>query len=279
MRKLYVGPVGFCSGVQSAVEGIYKLLKEGKKVYTDGEIVHNEKVMKRLIESGLHFVEFTDSKDSIFAIRAHGLRPERRKELEEKYEVVDFTCPIVDSLFRLAHKKSLEGWYIVVFGKPEHPEMVAISGYFSDGKVTQEPEILEHDKILIISQTTSQKDRFYDFIEKMKKLNNDKNVRYIDTICRYTVEREEVVKKLSEICDLVIVVGGKKSANTKKLYDVAKEKTNALHVEDLEELKKYYLENFESLGLISGTSTSIEDVEEIVDYLKSLGFNLSDFPK
>ncbi len=279
MKKLYVGPVGFCSGVQNAVDGIQKILKDGKKVYTDGEIVHNERVMKRLIESGLHFGEYPQSKDSIFAIRAHGLRPEKRKSLQELYEVVDYTCPIVESLFKLAHKKSLEGWYIAVFGKPEHPEMVAISGYFVDGKVTQEPEVVEREKILIISQTTSQKDKFYNFVDRMKELNKNKDVKFIDTICRYTVDREDSARELSKMCDLVIVVGGKNSANTKKLYDVAKERTKALHIESLEELKKYDLENFENVGVISGTSTSKEDVEEIILYLNSLGFILSDTPK
>ena len=137
MRIIVAEDVGFCFGVKRAVERVKELLLRGEKVYTDGDIVHNPLVMKELEELGLRKIDGIpkDSKNSIFVVRAHGLPPHKLSYYREHFkEIIDLTCPIVKNLFKRAADASKKG-KVVVFGKKDHPEMMALSGYVPDGRV------------------------------------------------------------------------------------------------------------------------------------------------
>jgi len=278
MPNVIIGPVGFCFGVERAVEKVKELLREGKNVVTDGEIVHNKNVMNHLKNLGLMVEEDVGFKDTIFVVRAHGLPPKVLSEISKKYQIIDLTCPIVLNVFRLAEKLRADGFKIVAYGNPNHAEMIALKGHIEDAIITKTPVRIEPGRWAIISQTTSSKDGYEHFVKVMKTLNPDAEFNIYNTICNVTIEREDIAKKFGEMCDLTIVIGGKNSSNTKKLYEIALEKNGkALHVEDIEELKSLISVNSKlseilsnpnsKIGILSGTSTSNNDANNIVKYI------------
>ncbi len=270
--EIIAGQYGFCFGVDNAVSKIIYLLNKGENLFTDGEVVHNKNVFEELKRLGL---KYSPQENGTFVVRAHGLPPEKLNEISKKYKVIDLTCPIVQSLFALGKKLSNDGYKVVAFGKKEHAEMVAFVGHVKNSLVTTEPLSLPDNKIAIISQTTSSSEKFALFIEEMRKLNGDKEIKVINTICNVTIEREEQAKKLAQICDFVVVVGGKNSSNTKKLFEIASNYGKAVHIESINEINEIEEMLFREkskdktikIGLISGTSTYSKDVEHILKYL------------
>ncbi|MEJ5258215.1 MAG: bifunctional 4-hydroxy-3-methylbut-2-enyl diphosphate reductase/30S ribosomal protein S1 [Fervidobacterium sp.] len=272
--KILIGPYGFCFGVERAVDNVIALLGKGEKLFTDGEIVHNKNVISHLRNLGL---KLEPVEDGIFVIRAHGLPPKIAQEIAKNHKILDLTCPIVLNVFKLAEKLNSQGFGIVVFGKSDHAEMIALKGHVQSAIITKEPLKVDLKKIALLSQTTSPTDDFYTFVKEMKELNSDVEISVYNTICNVTTERENAAKRLSKICDLVIVVGGKNSSNTRKLYDIASKGTLTLHAEDLKEFEevlksKVELESIISnenstIGVLSGTSTSQSDVNALVKYI------------
>ncbi|ABS61080.1 bifunctional 4-hydroxy-3-methylbut-2-enyl diphosphate reductase/30S ribosomal protein S1 [Fervidobacterium nodosum] len=271
--EIIVGQYGFCFGVDNAVREIIDHLNKGENLFTDGEVVHNKNVLEELKRLGL---KYSPQENGTFVVRAHGLPPEKLNEISKNYKVIDLTCPIVQNLFALGKKLSKEGYKVVAFGKKDHAEMVAFAGHVKNSLVTTEPLPLLDNKIAIISQTTSSSEKFALFIEEMKKLNKGKEIKVINTICKVTIEREEQAKKLAQICNFVVVVGGKNSSNTKKLFEIAYNYGKAVHIESINEINEIEEMLFREkskdiqtikIGLISGTSTYSKDVEHILKYL------------
>jgi len=270
------GPNGFCFGVENAVNEIIKRLKKGEKLFTNGEVVHNKNVLEKLKTLGL---KYEPEKDAIFVVRAHGLPPEEIERINKNHKIIDLTCPIVNNNFKLGVKLEQEGYRVVAFGKKNHPEMIALSGHVKNSIVTMEPFVVPDDKIAIISQTTSSQEDFFEFVEKMKEKNLGKEIKVINTICKVTVERENAAKQLAKLCNLVIVVGGKNSSNTRKLFQISTKYTRTLHVEGVYELEQelktpeiseIFKKNNSStlkIGLISGTSTDSKDVDDVFYYI------------
>ncbi|MGC8901762.1 MAG: bifunctional 4-hydroxy-3-methylbut-2-enyl diphosphate reductase/30S ribosomal protein S1 [Fervidobacterium sp.] len=273
--EIIKGPYGFCFGVENAVKSVTEHLKKGELLFTDGELVHNKNVLQQLKTLGLKYIEneFGDIKQGTFVVRAHGLPPEKLSKAAERFRILNLTCPIVERLFELGKNLSSSGYKVVVFGKKNHAEMVAFLGYVRDAIITLEPVQLSDKMIAIISQTTSPTEDFFAFVEKMKKINEGKEIRVINTICKVTSERENAAKFFGKNCELVIVVGGKHSSNTKKLFHISSQQGKSIHVEDVNELRNINIEDFFKgsqkirIGVISGTSTSLEDVEKVVKYL------------
>ncbi|HDG62079.1 MAG TPA: 4-hydroxy-3-methylbut-2-enyl diphosphate reductase, partial [Thermotoga sp.] len=174
MRIVVAEDVGFCFGVKRAVEHVKELLSKGEKVYTDGDIVHNPLVMKELEELGLKKINDIpeDSKNSIFVVRAHGLPPARINHYKKHFkEVVDLTCPIVEALFKKAKNASKKG-KVVVFGKRDHPEMKALSGYAPHALITLSPIPLKEEIVYIMAQTTAPLESFKEFVAEEIKMSD-----------------------------------------------------------------------------------------------------------
>jgi len=271
MRVKKAKDFGFCFGVERAVSEIVKLLDSGKAVVTDGDIVHNTRVMDFLKKRGLVVKKgFEDAKGDIFAIRAHGISPEKLKKINERFgNIADLTCPIVKSLFEKAHDCENAGYTVVVFGKDGHAEMEALKGYVKRPVIIKEPiKISGAMSVCVLSQTTSSWIEYKEFIAKLISMNfSIKEFRILNTICPVTVEREYETEKLSKECDLIIVVGGRHSANTGKLYRIARRNTKAIWIEDPEEIVNYSIDNLRCVGIVSGTSTPKEDVEKVYEIL------------
>ncbi len=295
MVNIILGPIGFCFGVSKAVEEIEKRLLKKEKLFSDGEVIHNKNVVEKLQQLGLVIekeragAELRSSNDvtgnnqetkRTFVVRAHGLPPKRIEEMGSEYRILDLTCPIVKNVFKLAEKLSNEGWQIVVFGKKDHAEMIALNGHVPTAIITSIPVHVEKEKIAILSQTTSPSEDFENFVRQMKYLNTGSQIEVYNTICNVTIERENAAKYLSDNCDILLIVGGKNSSNTKKLFEIGNQTGHAIHVEDTKEFKEIEKNKFSTMfnsakenkeivniGLISGTSTSVKDVSDLVRYI------------
>ncbi|HEW92493.1 MAG TPA: 4-hydroxy-3-methylbut-2-enyl diphosphate reductase [Thermotogaceae bacterium] len=286
MKITVASNVGFCFGVKKSIEITEKTLeKYGKlrNVYVTGDLVHNEKVMEYLINKGLKILHVGENKltdipeNSVIIIRAHGLPPDKISDLKSKFNlVIDTTCPIVRKMFEVAKDLLEEGRVLFVLGNKNHPEMVALKGhvkkvsFFSSidelKEFLDEKSINKDAKIALISQTTKDLRTFckaaYMLTERFKDL------KIVKTICDFTVDREREVKKLAMESDLVIVVGSNKSSNTRKLFNIARKFTSTLFVSGSAQLNDS-LEDFENIAIVSGTSTPINLIEEVVSFIKN----------
>ena len=267
MKIVVAKNIGFCFGVERAIRTVEELLDEGKKVVTDGEIVHNKQVMEQLTKKGLKVSsEMTDGE--VFVVRAHGIPKDRLEELKKIFpEVVDLTCPIVSQLFKTAQRYAKER-KVIVFGKEDHPEMVALRGY-APAIVTKVPFKFEEKKVVFLSQTTSSLEEYKEFVAAMIRMNEFEEAVFLNTICPVTVNREREVEELSKICDLSIVVGGKHSSNTGKLFRIASKHSKTIWIESPDELPADVVK-YGTGCVFSGTSTPNSLIENVVRKLKEM---------
>ncbi len=218
---------GFCFGVDRAVSATYAQAKESeKKLFTLGEIIHNEQVIADLKEKGVSVIEnlneINPETDKVI-IRAHGVSKDIYDELEaRKIEYLDCTCPYVKKIHHIVHEKFLEGYHIVVVGKSQHPEVIGINGWcentatilYEEQKCLQ--DLKKYDKMAVVAQTTIDKVKFYKIIKILKNYCNE--IQIFDTICSATSRRQDEAEKIAKDSDVMIVVGGKDSSNSKELY-------------------------------------------------------------
>lgn len=274
---------GFCYGVRRAVEGAENDIKNSiKKIYCLGEIVHNKEVVSELTEKGIRFINNISEADSTTIIRAHGIQKEVYKYAQENnIELRDYTCPNVLKIHRLVEMYANKGYAIILFGSKEHPENVGTISFCGDNYfvVESEKELYETidiinnariRKILTVSQTTFSLEKFYVF-EKILRRELLKEIELIieNTICKATEIRQKETEELSKRVDCMIIIGGKNSSNTKKLYDIAnKYCANSICIETEKEISAVDLKNLNKIGIMAGASTpqkSIEDVKKLLD--------------
>ena len=266
---------GFCFGVKRAVELAHKLSKEGLPVYTYGEIIHNESVIEELERSGVRVIDNLDElkklPEGILIIRSHGI-PESDYEKLESMGIIykDSTCPFVKKIHKLAAKySSEENTRVVIVGAAEHPEIIGIKGWCK-----KEPVIIEnppdaekyegnpYEKHVILAQTTFDLNKFQDIVEIFDKKSY--HIIVLNTICNATSERQTETDKLSREVDAMIVVGGKKSSNTKKLYDICiKNCANTYYIQTIHDLDHEKMRSFRCVGITAGASTPNKIIEEV----------------
>jgi len=261
---------GFCWGV----ERILKIAEEEKKKKpfdTLGPLIHNPIVIKSLEEKGMRPVKSLDqtAKKRIL-IRAHGVPPEIYEEAKRKgIEIIDGTCPYVRKVQKLAEKLVRDGYQVVVIGKKDHPEVVAVVGYTNgQAAVISTPDEAEgfepsKKRIGIVVQTTFRYDIFSECVKEL--LKKAAEVKIFNTRCSDTDRRQKEAIDLSSKVDVMIVVGGRSSSNTMKLLELSEAKgRKAYIVESPEELRKEWFEGVKEVGVIGGASTPIEVVREVV---------------
>ena len=275
---------GFCYGVKRAVEGAKKEVKEDENVYGLGEIVHNKDVVKQLENLGMHFIEDIKEAKGKTIIRAHGIPKQIYQEAEKKQiELIDYTCPKVLKIHEIAEEYAKKGYYIFLLGNRKHPEIIGTLSYCGENKFVIEKEedalkaleILEKSgikKLLVISQTTYSLEKFY-IIEEIIKNELPKDIELIvkNTICQATEIRQKETEEISKKVDCMIIIGGKNSSNTKKLYDIAKQ--NCKMIIFIENAKEINLDNIrldDKIGVMAGASTPEESIEEVVSKLKKI---------
>ena len=271
---------GFCFGVKRAVEKVYEQVELGKKnVYTYGPIIHNEEVVSDLEAKGVSVLENRADLEVIekgtVVIRSHGVPRDIYQLIEEKgLECVDATCPFVRKIHRIVEKESKNGCHIVIIGNDNHPEVEGIKGW-CQGPVTvisteeeaENLEIFDEKKVCIVSQTTFNYNKFKDLVEILEKKRYDKIV--LNTICSATEERQLEARQIACEADTMIVIGGRHSSNTQKLYEICrKECKNTYYIQTLVDLDTRPFQCIGCVGITAGASTPNNIIEEVQKYVR-----------
>ena len=285
--KIIVGKTaGFCNGVKRAVEGTFEqiLANKANKIYCLGELVHNKQVILELESKGIEIIEKIEDvpENSTVIIRAHGVEKNIYNVAKQKnLNIIDYTCPNVLKIHELAEKYYEQGFYIFLIGVKKHPEIIGTISYCGNSStiIGEESDVKEaiakfeqskKKKLLVIAQTTYSLEKF----EKIKQqIENsiDESIELIvkNTICFATEQRQKETKKLSQNVDCMIIIGGKNSSNTKKLYDIANEKCkNTLLIETKDEINKKSIEDYTNIGIMAGASTPRKSIEDVIELLK-----------
>ncbi len=267
---------GFCSGVKRAVDTAKMLGGEG--VYTLGELIHNERVIKEIESLGVKKVESVDEvpDGAKLIIRSHGVgRAVYDKLSARNIEVIDCTCPFVKKIHSIVEKYSSDGYTIVIVGEKSHPEVIGIAGW-CDGEVVvcdsypPEIDLKTLEKVCIVAQTTCSVEKFDDFLKNFQK-NYQKNIAIFKTICYTTIERQREADDLSKICDAMVVIGGEKSSNTKKLYELCRKNCpNVFMVSSAQTFNRSEFKNYKKIGIISGASTPPEQLMEVFSNMEEV---------
>lgn len=267
---------GFCWGVKRAVEMAINSLKSRRKVYCLGELIHNRLEIERLKTLGMKFVETIEEIpfNSTVLIRSHGVSPIIMEKLKEKnLNIIDATCPFVKDVHEKVLKLEKEGYPILILGNPKHPEVKGIAGHVKRPLIIHSLEELEKlpplKKIGIVCQTTLN----VNFLKKAVSnlLLKAKDIKIYNTICNATQIRQKEAKELARQVDVMIVIGGKNSSNTTKLYQISKEiNPNSYHVESEEEIKKDWFKTARKVGITAGASTPQWVIETIIKHILDL---------
>ena len=269
---------GFCFGVKRAVEQVYTHAGKGGKIYTYGPIIHNEEVVKDLEEKGVRVIE-EDGLDSIHEgtviIRSHGVEKAVCDRIQDRgLECVDATCPFVKRIHMVVEKESAAGKQIVIIGSATHPEVVGIMGWSSTPAIVIETEeeaenfvLSEPKNVCVVSQTTFNYIKFNKIVEKLSKKGY--NVSVVNTICNATEERQTEAREIAREADVMIVIGGKHSSNTRKLYEIcAKECEHTYFIQTLADLKLELPKSVGLVGITAGASTPNNIIEEVQNYVR-----------
>ena len=266
---------GFCFGVKRAVEKVYEQIgKTEKPIYTYGPIIHNEQVVGDLQEKGVEVIDTLEElrtiRDAVVVIRSHGVGKDVYDILKENgVEIVDATCPYVKKIHRIVEKQTAEGRRVLIVGSEDHPEVQGIKGWGDERtKVIENMDALrrlalpEDEKLCIVSQTTFNYKKFQDLVEKISKTRYD--ITVLNTICNATQERQVEAMRIASQVDVMLVIGGKHSSNTQKLYDICrKECKNTYYIQTLGDFNPECISSVRSVGITAGASTPNNIIEEV----------------
>ena len=267
---------GFCFGVKRAVDTVYQeIAKSELPIYTFGPIIHNEEVVKDLENKGVRVVESTkelkEKEKGIVIIRSHGVGKRIYDEIEKQgHKIVDATCPFVLKIHRLVQEYGRKGYHVVIIGNSTHPEVEGIKGWASNDEITviadrEEAEnfsLPAEKKVCIVSQTTFNYNKFQDLVEIINKKGYD--IIVLNTICNATEERQTEARKIAKEVDAMIVIGGKTSSNTQKLFEICKnECENTYYIQTINDLDLERIKSVDNVGITAGASTPNNIIEEV----------------
>ncbi|MCH5212313.1 MAG: bifunctional 4-hydroxy-3-methylbut-2-enyl diphosphate reductase/30S ribosomal protein S1 [Oscillospiraceae bacterium] len=265
---------GFCFGVKRAVLGVYNAIDEGRKIATLGDIIHNRQVTDDLEAKGVYAYERVEDipQDHEIVIRAHGVGKDVYEKIKDR-PYTDLTCPFVEKIHKIVEKYHEEGYKIVIVGDETHPEVIGINGWCDYKAVIIDSEATEisidfgKKPICVVAQTTIKKNNFVQIVQILK--NTCKSTIEFDTICSATKNRQSEAAGLAAESDCMIVIGGRKSSNTKKLFEICKSAcTETYHVETAEEIPQ---KQYNKIGITAGASTPARIIQEVV---KAMSENL-----
>jgi 4-hydroxy-3-methylbut-2-enyl diphosphate reductase len=269
-----IDPCGFCFGVTRAIEIVEKTIdhKEGQRIFSYGQLIHNKGVTDRLKERGLDILEDLEEgqEGDILIIRSHGAPRDLFEQARKKgLELIDATCPYVVKIQRLVEKASSNGKTVVVVGDKNHPEVIGIVGWAKPPGniiVVQNKEGIGEitgDSILLVAQTTINEDQFQEVGQALKRQHKDVTIE--NTICTATRERQEATKELAKESDVMVVIGGKNSSNSKKLVAISQRYCDkTIFVENNKDLSLKTIDKCSKIGVAAGASTPVSDIEEVI---------------
>ncbi len=266
---------GFCFGVKRAVEQVYRQAEEAEgPVYTYGPIIHNDQVVQDLAEKGVQVIRSREELEHIsegtVIIRSHGVTREvQEKILANGLTCVDATCPFVKKIHKIVDEEGKKGRTVIIAGDASHPEVEGICGWasgpvfvVSDGEELEKISLPEGTPVTLAAQTTFNYKKFEELVEILYKKHYDSNV--INTVCNATEERQSEARKIAAESDAMLVIGGKHSSNTRKLYEICKESCdNTYFIETLVDLDSKPFQSFCHVGITAGASTPNKIIEEV----------------
>lgn len=286
MRVYLVESAGFCWGVREALDRALEIAKSGGPVYSYGPLVHNKQVMAEMEKERVFGVDSTPEGISAagtatIVVRAHGVRPEVIESLEKRAKETgakfhDLTCPLVRMVHNVIAGNGKRGWDTVIVGDADHAEVIGLVGYGTPGRThvvanaKEAGQLPPFERVCVVSQTTQDRENFETTAEVVKK--KARTYRQVNTICRPTQERQEETEKLAHEVKMVVVVGGKHSANTVRLVDLLKGwGCAAIHVETEAELREEDFKGYDTVGVTAGLSTPQWMIDRVVERLESIG--------
>ncbi len=276
MKVIVAKTAGFCFGVKRAVDTVYEQIEKKevvRPIYTCGPIIHNEEVVQDLSRRGVEVLseeELGDASGGTVVLRSHGVGQKVCERLTERgFHLVDATCPFVKKIHRTVREESEKGRTIIIIGNAEHPEVKGIQGWCREkAYVVETPEeaskltLLAGTKVCIVSQTTFNYNKFQLLVEIISKKSYDSIV--VNTICSATHERQAEARQLASKVDVMLVIGGKHSSNTQKLYEICRKECNSTYyIQTVRDLNPKWLEGKRSVGITAGASTPNHIIEEV----------------
>lgn len=278
---------GFCYGVKRAVETVKKLkeVNPNRNICVLGELIHNSHVIEELDAMGIKsLTELPEKGNGICVVRSHGESPEVFEAIEKAgFEVYDLTCPDVKKVQQKAIELAQDGYFVVIVGKAQHPEVIAIKANAekysnkvlvadsSEQLKIYEDQLKEHKKIGVVVQTTQMISNLNEIVAYLTPIS--KELHIANTICQSTAKRQAEAKELAKESDLMIVVGSKKSANTTHLAEILKDITSTIHIETSEELDRYedLIEKSQRISITAGASTPQNLINKVIENIQRKG--------
>ncbi len=275
---------GFCFGVKRAVDEVYRMVENGHNVATLGELIHNPQVVDDLKSRGaFSYEKITDIPKGVkVVIRTHGVGKAVVDELLDRgYEVEDLTCPFVKKIHNIVEEHHNLGYDIIIVGDANHPEVCGINGWCENSaQIVYEDnykdlEIKPNSKVCVVAQTTINREIFGQIVNFVKKAC--KTPQIFDTICNATKCRQDQARELASRSDLMIVVGGAKSSNTRKLFEISSSVcAKTLYVEAPGDIGEEYSQ-YKRIGITAGASTPGRIIEEVVRVMEEMVKNEESF--
>ncbi|MCL2889565.1 MAG: 4-hydroxy-3-methylbut-2-enyl diphosphate reductase [Eggerthellaceae bacterium] len=279
MRVLKARHAGACYGVQRALDIAYATILDGTPAHTLGPLIHNPQVVKSLQERGIAAAQgIDDIAEGMVIIRSHGVVPQvKAAALDKGLTLVDATCPHVARAQKAAATLAADGYHVIIVGELGHPEVESIKAYAraeADGRLvlvvgnaSELPEQLEAP-LGIVAQTTQSKENLDAVVEKLERQGFEPMVK--NTICFATRQRQEAAIELAGIVDAIMVIGGRNSSNTSRLFEICKSRCpKSFHVETKDEVDLSWFEGCELVGVTAGASTPEDQIDSVIDYLSS----------
>ena len=282
MQVTLAKSAGFCFGVKRAVDQVYQEAEHSRMpVYTFGPIIHNETVVKDLEEKGVYAIggieELKHLPKGIVVIRSHGVSKEIYEKIAaEGFRIVDATCPFVLKIHRFAEDYSKKGYHILIIGNASHPEVEGIKGWSDPAGTTvlQTAEEARNFKlpegengrpnVCIVSQTTFNYNKFQELVEIIQKKGYD--ILVLNTICNATEVRQKEAAEIAGRVDAMIVIGGRQSSNTQKLFEICKKECeNTYYIQTLDDLDPGQFRSIDNVGITAGASTPNNIIEEVLE--------------
>jgi len=272
--------IGFCHGVRRAIESLEKVARERGEIESLGEVVHNELVMRRLTQKGVMVTRSVDDiRGKSVVLSAHGATPEVMDEIKSrKIEIIDTTCPFVQRAQSAARKLAEADYFVIIFGDPDHAEVKGILGWaYGKGIATTDDTKIASltdlpRRIGFLSQTTQIPSRYLQFIKKSldKVYTRDSEIQIIDTICHDIRDRQIAALEVAKRVDLMLVIGGKNSANTRHLAELCGTAVETHQVISADDLDLSWFIGKDRIGITTGSSTADETVDEVIKRLEKI---------
>ena len=274
--------IGFCFGVKRAIDILEKVVRERGRVETLGAVVHNQQVLQRLAGIGVRVAKSVDDiQGDIVAISSHGVSPQLEAEIRARHiGVINTTCPFVRRAQVTARRLAKSGFFVIIYGDADHPEVRGILGWANGrGVATLDENFMGYLRwhhlprhLAVLSQTTQIPSHFTEFAKKLidSALAKDSELRIIDTICHDIRERQAAALKLASRVDLMLIIGGRNSANTNHLVELCSTVTKTYLIETVEEVQPSWLQGQSHIGITAGASTAEQTINEVLTKLETM---------